>query len=269
VEVNRRFHAGLNFDSTYTWSKNLADNIGTQANGGFCDENSCSRSGDFYDRASEYGNTFGPRTQNWTTTLIYQLPFGHGQRFGSGVNSVLNAFIGGWQTSNIFLIQSGPWLTPTFSTGDPSGTGALYDGRPQHPDRVGAAYPGTASSAEWFLQSGFACPGGNCLAGTSATNPPIGRFGTSGVGVLEGPGTVNWDFGVSKSFALSERARLRVEASFVNVLNHVNLGTPDMTFTDPNNPSQGLCGFGCITSAQGLYQFAGARTGQVSARIDF
>jgi hypothetical protein len=42
-----------------------------------------------------------------------------------------------------------------------------------------------------------------------------------------------------------------------------------MTITDANNPSKGLCGFGCISSAQGLYQFAGARTGQVGARIDF
>jgi hypothetical protein len=55
----------------------------------------------------------------------------------------------------------------------------------------------------------------------------------------------------------------------VNVLNHANLGIPDMTITDTNNPSQGLCGFGCITAAQGLYQFAGARTGQIGARIDF
>lgn len=269
VEVNRRFRAGLNFDSTYTWSKNLADNQGPQANGGFCDENSCNRSADYYSRASEYGPTFGPRTQNWTSTLIYQLPFGRGQRFASGASGVLNALIGGWQTSNIVLIQSGPWLTPTYSTGDPSGTGSLYDGRPQRPDRAGPAYPSVQSAAAYFLASGFNCPAGDCLAGTSTSHPPIGRFGNAGVGILEGPGTINWDFGIAKSFKLTERARMRVEASFVNVLNHVNLGIPDMTFTDPNNPATGLCGFGCITSAQGLYQFAGARTGQVAARIDF
>jgi hypothetical protein len=89
------------------------------------------------------------------------------------------------------------------------------------------------------------------------------------VGILQGPGTINWDFGVSKSFKLTEGAKLRVEVSFVNVLNHINLGNPDMKITDTNNPTQGLCGFGCITSAQGLYQFAGARQGQVGMRIDF
>ena len=271
VEANRRFRAGLTFDTTYTWSKNLADNQGPQANGGFCDENSCNRSADYYDRHSEYGNTFGPRIHNWTSTLIYELPVGRGKRFAAGANGLVNAVIGGWQTSNIFLFQSGPYLTPLFNSGDPSGTGSYFDGRPQHPDRVGTAYPGNQNSAQWFLASGFACPGGNCSAGLGGAGapPPIGRFGTSGVGILEGPGTINWDFGISKSFNLTERARMRFEVSFVNVLNHVNLGTPDMTFTDPNNPAAGQCGFGCITSAQGLYQFAGAREGQIGARIDF
>ena len=270
IEANRRLRKGLTFDSTYTWSKNLADNQGPQANDGFCDEVSCHLSADLFDRRSEYGNTFGPRRHNWTSTLIYQLPFGRGQRFAGGANGVLNAVIGGWQTSNILLVQSGPFLSPLFAGADPSGTGSgTFDGRATHPDRVGSAYPGSQNSSQWFLSSGFACPGGDCSVGTSLAHPPIGRFGTSGVGILEGPGTINWDFALSKSFPLTERAKLKIEVSFVNVLNHVNLGNPDMTFTDPNNPSQGLCGFGCITSAQGLYQFAGARTGQIGARIDF
>ncbi len=247
----------------------MADNQGPQANGGFCFENSCSRSGDFYDRRSEYGNNFGPRDNHWITTLIYQLPFGKGERFANTSNRLLNGVIGGWQTSNVFLMQAGPWLSPLFSSGDPPGTGSPFQGRPEHPDRVGPAYPGAQNSAQWFLATGFVCPGGDCAAGTSPSHPPIGRFGTSGMGILQGPGTINWDFAISKSFNLTERARLRFEASFVNVLNHVNLGIPDMNFTHPNDPSQGLCGFGCITSAQGLYQFAGARAGQIGARIEF
>jgi len=276
VEANHHFQHGLTFDSTYTWGKNLADNQGPNATA-FCDENSCNRSADLYDRRSEYGNTYGPRRHDWITTLIYQLPVGQGQRFANTSNKALNAIIGGWQTSNIFLMQSGPFLTPVFSGGDPSGTGSgIVHGRPQHPDRIGPAYPGAQNSSEWFLSSGFVCPGSSeisdnaCSLGSGGTTPPpIGRFGTSGVGILEGPGTINWDFSMSKAFNLTERARLRFEFSFVNFLNHVNLGNPDMTITNKNDPGNGLCGFGCITSAQGLYQFAGARTGQISARIEF
>lgn len=44
---------------------------------------------------------------------------------------------------------------------------------------------------------------------------------------LTGPGTIDWDAGISKSFNLTEHAKLRVEVSFVNVMNHLNLGNPN------------------------------------------
>lgn len=268
MEAKHRFGAGLTFDSTYVYQRNLADNQGPSSNGGFCGETACNRSGDLYNRHLEYGNTYNPR-HRWLTTLIYQLPFGEGQHFVHSSNPVVNGFVGGWQMSNIFQVQSGPFLTPYFSGGDPSGTGIGFAGRNQLPDHIGLATPAGQGASQWFLSSAFACPGGNCKAGTSAADPPIGRFGTASVGSLQGPGTIDWDFGLSKSFRLTEHTTLKINASFVNVFNHVNLGNPDMKITDVNNPSQGLCGFGCITAAQGLYEFAVAREGQIGARIDF
>lgn len=270
IEAQHRFARGLVFDSTYTWSRNLADNQGIDADASFCGEGGCNRSGSLYDRALEYGNTFGPRTHYWNTNLIYRLPVGSGQHFLSSANRVVNGFIGGWQVSNVFELQSGPWLSPYFSGADPSGSGiGTIGNRNSSPNRVGPAYPASQNANQWFLSSGFVCPGGDCLAGTSIAHPPIGKFGNAGVGTLEGPGTIDWDFGLFKSFHLSERASLRFEVSFVNVLNHVNLAPPDTKITDLNNPSQGACGFGCITAAQGLYQFSGGREGQIGARIDF
>jgi Carboxypeptidase regulatory-like domain len=268
LEVSHRVGSGLVFDSTYTFARSLADNQGPSSNGGFCNENACNRSGSLYNRNLEYGNTYAPR-HRWLTTVIYQLPFGGGQRFAKSSNPFVNALIGGWQMSNIFEVQSGPFLTPYFSGADPSGTGIGLQGRNQLPDRVGPVSPGNPSAGQWFLSSGFACPGGDCQAGTSAAHPPLGLFGTASIGSLQGPGTVDWDLGISKSFRLTEHATLHIEGSFVNVLNHINLGPPDMKITDVNNPSQGKCGFGCITAAQGLYEFAGAREGQIGARIEF
>jgi len=45
------------------------------------------------------------------------------------------------------------------------------------------------------------------------TSNPIGRFGNEGVGVVEGPGTVNWSAGLSKEITLRESAKLRVEVT--------------------------------------------------------
>jgi hypothetical protein len=270
VEVTHRVASGLTLDSTYSWSHSLADNLGAGNAGSLCGETACNRSEDFYDRRSEKGNPFAPYRHNWITTAVYQLPVGKGKRFANSDNKILNGVIGGWQTNNVLTLHTGPFLTPYFSAGDPSGTGSGIIGRAQRPDRVGSFIPSSQNAGEWLNGSGFACPGGSCSIGEGgSTPPPIGRFGTSGVGILNGPGTIDWDTGISKFFTLTERVKLRFEISFVNVMNHLNLGNPDLNITHVNNPSSGLCGFGCISSAQGLFQFAGARQGQASLRIDF
>ena len=257
-------------DSTYTWTRSLADNQGAGNAGSLCGETACNRSEDFYDRRMEKGNTYAPYTHDWVTTVVYQLPVGTGKRFANTNNKFLNGVIGGWQTNNVFTFHTGPFLTPYFTSGDPSGTGSGIIGRSQRPDRIGNFIPSQKTAAEWIDGSGFACPGGSCSIGEGgSTPPPIGRFGTSGEGILTGPGTIDWDAGIAKSFNLTERAKLRFEFSFVNVLNHLNLGNPNLNITNVNNPATGLCGFGCISSAQGLFSFAGARQGQVAARIDF
>ena len=89
---------------------------------------------------------------------------------------------------------------------------------------------------------------------------PIGRFGNSEVGTVEGPGLVNLSSGLSKTFAVTERIKLKAEGTFTNVLNHTNLGDPNM------NLSSGS--FGIVAGTVGS-DFGGARTGQISARLEF
>jgi hypothetical protein len=85
-------------------------------------------------------------------------------------------------------------------------------------------------------------------------------FGNSGIGVVLGPGTVNLSVGLGKSFAVNERMKLKIEGSFTNILNHVNLSDPQLQIDAP--------GFGQITSARGS-DFGGYRTGQISVRLEF
>ncbi len=96
---------------------------------------------------------------------------------------------------------------------------------------------------------------------------PIGRFGNSQVGTVEGPGLFNLSSGLSKTFVITERIRLKAEGTFTNVLNHTNLGDPNMNLSSPS--------FGLITGVIGSgtgnppSDFGGARTGQISARVEF
>jgi hypothetical protein len=89
---------------------------------------------------------------------------------------------------------------------------------------------------------------------------PLGRFGNSGVGIIEGPGTFSWNAGMSKRVALNEKLGLKLEGTFTNLTNRVNLGDPQLNVT--NNS------FGRITSSRGV-DFGGGRTGQVSLRLEF
>jgi hypothetical protein len=89
---------------------------------------------------------------------------------------------------------------------------------------------------------------------------PIGRFGNAPNGTVEGPGLVNLSAGVNKTFAITERVALKAEGTFTNVLNHTNLGDPN---TDLSSSS-----FGLISDTIGS-DFGGARTGQVSVRLEF
>ncbi len=266
VEINHRYKSGLTFDSAYTFARDLADNQGYTPNG-YVGEAGGGRAMDALNRRDSYGPVYGTRQSRWLTTMIYELPVGRGRMFGSRMNRFADAIVGGWQLSTIFLWQTGPYLTPYFSGGDPSGTGSGVIGRAQAPDIL--ANPNLANPAPnaWFNAAAFTCPatpgwkpGEPCLIGTPGNGAPIGRFGNAGIGSVIGPGTVNLDAGLAKYFNITEGVRIKLEGSFTNALNHLNYADPVLAI---DNPSVGV-----ITSARPA-DFGGNRTGQVGARVEF
>ena len=54
---------------------------------------------------------------------------------------------------------------------------------------------------------------------------PCGRRGTSGVGIVEGPSLMNWDFSVRKRFRIGESMNLRFQADLFNAFNKANFST--------------------------------------------
>jgi hypothetical protein len=295
-EGDHRLQNGLEFHSTFTWAKNLADNQGP-ANVGFGGEGGGQRATSILDRHVDFGNAYGTRRLRWNTTALYDLPFGRGGIFGAHMNRAADLLFGGWRLSSILTLQTGPYETPNFPNGqgDPSGTGSglngsfgdgtgSFDGghRNQHPDQLAgiSVNPHSKNRFNWTNTAAFACPGdstwtvGNpCTTGAGFTpqadgtlvpngpHPlPIGRFGNSQVGTVEGPGLFNLSTGMSKSFSITERVRVRCEGTFTNVLNHTNLGDPNVNISSPS--------FGLISNSIGS-DFGGARTGQVSARVEF
>jgi Carboxypeptidase regulatory-like domain len=281
AEVSHRLNSGLSFDSSYTYAKNLADNQGTNGAyavtpASFVDEQGGYNPTDSYNQHQDYGNVSATRRHRWLSTAIFELPVGRGKRFGTNMNRFADIAVGGWQVSNIFLMQSGTFLTaylPNYDI-DPSGTGSgPIGGANQRPDRNGNGNAGPHSRSAFWNENAFSCPGQTgygSLAPSAATGVtpcdvgvgslPIGRFGTESQGDLTGPKTVGLSSGVSKSITIVEGVRLRGEATFTNVLNHTNLADPK------NDISQSS--FGQITQSRGS-DFGGNRTGQLSLKLEF
>ncbi|GGH03735.1 TonB-dependent receptor [Silvibacterium dinghuense] len=281
LDASHRFQRGLEFDSSYTFAKALADNQGP-ASTGFAGESGGSRATSILDRHADFGNVGGTRRNRWNTTMVYDLPFGRGREFGSGMSRIADLLVGGWRLSNIFLWQSGPFESPYFDSGegDPSGTGSGLTStntgfdpghRNQAADRAAGVSiaPHNRTRTNWINTAAFVCPGypgwtpGTACttgSGAGAYPNPIGRFGNAGVGSVVGPGTVNLSSGLSKVFSVTERVKLRAEGTFTNVLNHTNLGDPNMDISSGS--------YGLISSTIGS-DFGGARSGQVSMRLDF
>jgi hypothetical protein len=248
-ELTRRLSNGLMINSSYSWTKDITDVQDVTALGDVIENAYCRRC----DRGNE---EFTPR-HRFLTNLAYQLPFGKGRRFLSDSNGFVQAVLGGWTTANYVVFSSGSWDTPTFTGADISNTNQT-SGRP---DRI---CDGNLSNPD-FPSRGFDV---GCFV-----RPPagIGRFGNSGVGIIQGPWQNGWSTNVFKYFFVGEKVKFRVQANFINVLNHPIFGWVIPGYggdagLNIESPSAGrLC---CqLTDQAGDYN--GNRTIVVGAKIEF
>jgi hypothetical protein len=248
--LERKFTSGLSLQFGWTWAKNLSD-VGDDG------ETSQASSGtqatnieNPYNRAAEMGNVqFTPR-HRVVGEVFYELPFGTGKRFGAHLPGYAQQILGNWQVSVVSLFQTGQFLTPYFCGSDPTNTRTLC-GRPDRAGNGNLAHP---TIQQWFDKTAF-------------TTPPVnaGRFGNGGRGILVGPGTVNQDFGLFKTFPVHEKYRLQVRMTATNFFNHPN-------FAIPRSMNIGSSRFGVITRMQGRRGDtlgAASRVIMMGLRLDF
>jgi hypothetical protein len=249
IEATRRLQGGVYFQGMYVHSKNVG---ATGSAGGvtYAGELTNSTATDRFNTRYDRGDLPGARRDRFLLTGIFPLPFGRGRRMGSERRGVPQAVLGGWELSTVSLVQSGPFLTPTMSPGlDVSNTDLAGRRVTARPDRFGNGNLADPTRNQYFDRSAFAAP-----------PKGAGRFGNSGAGVLVGPGTISIAAGLAKTFAISERLRLRLEGTFTNFPNHPNFVSPVTNISSPL--------FGKLTTVQSA-ENGGNRTGQVGMRLDF
>jgi len=253
-EVSDHNSKRLTFDASYTYTRDLS-------NAGGATPNAFAVAGGTYltDRfhpGLDYGNVIYDRRHRFLATWLYELPFGHGQRWlGSG--SVANAVAGGWQVAGVAVAQSGPFLTPYQQSVDPANTNILTTVGQARPDqnRSLPVYAAHRTTTAWLNPAAF--PYQNLQ---DASGNGIGRFGNAPVGGVIGPGTTNLSLSLMKNFAITEKAKFQLSAQAANVLNHRNYEPPNMQVDSS--------GFGSITALQ-TAEGAGPRSMELSGRITF
>jgi Carboxypeptidase regulatory-like domain len=250
VEANHRTSGGLFFQANYTWAHDISNAQGDAPVGFGGETNYGLAVVDRFSTNLERGNVAGARRQRFLFTASYDLPFGKGRRWSSS-SRLLNGVAGGWSLNTLTLLESGPYLTPTISTSfDQTNTDPAAAGSVVRPDLIGNPIPANRTSGNYFNPNAFA-----------PTPAGAARIGNAGVGILEGPGTIVVNGGLSKAIVIREGLRIRFEATFTNALNHTNFAPPAVNVSNPST-------FGVLQSAQ-TAEYGGNRTGQLALRFDF
>ncbi len=257
VVVHKRFNNGLQFDSSYVFTRDLSDAGGSNPTAIPTEPPQFVTNR--FGLGLDYGNVIYDRRQRFVTTYLYELPIGRGKKFLSDSGGVLNSLVGGWEWGGVLTFESGPFLTPYQVTNDSAGTNIFATVGSDRADVVPGVSPYAPSGATLggyplFLNAAaFAIPGG-------IANHPIGRFGDAGVGSVVGPRTEIVSMSLIKAVSLKERARLQFGAEASNLFNHKNY--------EPPNMEVGSAGFGTITALQ-TAEGAGPRIVELTARISF
>jgi hypothetical protein len=257
-ELTHHMAHGLYLDASYTLAKNLADNQGDTPTAFAGEVNYGIPVADRFHIVNNYGNVEGTRRDRFLMTGKYQLPLGVGRTWLNH-NGLLDKAIGGWELTNITLLETGPWLTPNISGSyDASNTNVQNRGAFLRPDVASTKYYAGQSRTNYFNPAAFV-----------QTPAGAGRFGNAGVGILEGPGTEAVSLGLGKVFSAGEHMKVRFETTFTNVLNHTNFAPPSSLQVIPDQAGLNINqAFGELSAAQ-TAENAGNRTGQVALRIDF
>jgi hypothetical protein len=240
VTGRRRLSHGLEFLANWTYSKGLSNNLGYYGAGGGAGDSQSAYWQDAYNGGADYGPTYFDAKHNLSVSGYYELPFGRGRQFGSGINRFADEAIGGWKFSTIMSFHTGFPITVN--------SNALYstavNARASRANHLRPLKVVGRTSKNWFGTDPSAQPCANDTDnGACAYSAESAfSFGNASVGSERGPGYQQVDLSLSKDFAVTEGSHLEFRSDFLNAFNMVSLAPPSNNAT-PNNS------FGQISSA--------------------
>jgi len=209
TSLNRRFSGGLLIKAAYTFSKAI-----DQAPYSDWTEFRWNAPSVFYRNRARADHDIPHIFQ---FAAVYELPFGSDKKWATTGTSA--AILGGWQLNGIFAAYSGRPFTLTAS-----GASLNMPGNQQTPDQVKEnveIFHKVGSDGTWFDTSAFA----------RVTDV---RFGNVGRNTMRGPGVVNLDASLFRTFKLTPGTDLQFRAEAFNVTNTPHFANPNGNVNSSN-----------------------------------
>ena len=224
LELRRRYAQGLQFQTSYAYGRTMQSNFLSFRRP--------------IDMRRDVGSP-GDLTHAFKATLVYDLPFGQGRRFGGGANAVVDRIIGGWTFGLSSRLQSGQLVNLGnvrlfgMSAADVQDMYKLrFDDAnkfvymlPQEViDETIKAFNVSATSASGYGTGG--APTGRYFGPANGPDciEVAGGVGDCGTGdlVVTGPTFQQHDISIAKKIRLVGRSDLEFRAEMLNAFNHVN-----------------------------------------------
>jgi hypothetical protein len=259
VAANKRVSHGIEFQMSYTFSKNLDNTTGMSSSD--CTGAGAMSLGDYFGPGNEKiikGPSCSDVAHNVRVNVLYHIPNIKSDNFAAKMEH-------GWWAGIIWSAQTGYAYTPVLGTNRsqsqyfktnadlpniataadaancPSTT-TVYAGVTCKyvPVPFNASTVTQGNPTQWYnpnmftMAPMFTAPGSGvvCTSSTCGTGTTYGTLGNAARGLLRGPGMNNVDFSLNKDTRLpflGEQGNLEFRAEIFNILNHPNFGMPGGT----------------------------------------
>lgn len=266
LSANRNVGNNLLVTAAYTWSHTMDNSNGAFSTGanGAGDRFFITPAGPSFHL--NYGNSDQDQPNVFSASVVYNLPFGHGQRFGNSVPKAVDEALGGWQINSIVVLDGGtPFDINTSGIGNIDNRADVLSFKKVSRSLVGG---GNDANNRTYFTGTFGVP-------TEATNSTGStyyvRAGYVDRNQFFGPGYHVVNFGLFKDFAITERVKFQLRAQAYNLFNTPQFTNPDGDIHDGVQQANGTYttgsgyGFGSISGTRQSSE----RQMEFAARINF
>ncbi|MGJ5816326.1 TonB-dependent receptor domain-containing protein [Paludibaculum fermentans] len=236
MSVNRRLTGGLLIKGAYTYSHAIDE-------ASYSDWTAFSWNAlSVLDRNRANSNFNIPHM--FQVGYMYELPFGKTKKWATG--GVAAAVLGDWQFNGLFAAYQGRQYTVTASGSSLNMPGNLQTADLAKPnvDKLGLV----GDDGTWFDTTAFSRPTG-------------ARFGTVGRNTMRGPGVINADLSLYRTFKITEAVNVQFRGESFNLSNTPHFANPNSNANSSN--------FGRILATQSGDAMGRSREFRFGLRVGF